>query len=122
MPPAGSRRRRGTRRPSTRSTWCGALTACCTSRGTPQRSEHGRPSAHEHLAGRPDRCHVPVATGWTGNRALVPDPQGIHALLVAEGGARLVRPISELSDHAERYRHAHFTGSTSAYAVTMAEH
>lgn len=48
--------------------------------------------------------------------------RGFHALLVAGGGARIARTISELSDHAERYRRAYLDSSASAYAVTMAEH
>jgi len=48
--------------------------------------------------------------------------RAFHALLVAGGGARLGRTISELSDHAERYRRAYMDSSPSAYAVTMTEH
>ena len=48
--------------------------------------------------------------------------RAFHALLVAGGGERLGRAISELSDHAERYRRAYMGSSPSAYAVTMDEH
>jgi DNA-binding GntR family transcriptional regulator len=45
-----------------------------------------------------------------------------HALLVSGGGSRLAGAISELSDHAERYRRAHLDTGPAAYALTMDEH
>lgn len=45
-----------------------------------------------------------------------------HALLVGGAGDRIARTVSELSDHAIRYRRAYLTSTPGSYATQSADH
>ena len=48
--------------------------------------------------------------------------QRFHMSLVAHAGERLVRLISQLSDHAERYRHVFMTETEQGWSTSVKEH
>jgi DNA-binding GntR family transcriptional regulator len=51
-----------------------------------------------------------------------PPHRRFHAMLVSAGGSRLTRSVSQLADHAERYRRAYRTWSPAPWEISMEEH
>jgi DNA-binding GntR family transcriptional regulator len=51
-----------------------------------------------------------------------PPHRRFHAIRVAGGGARLTRTVSQLADHAERYRRAYRNWRPTPWEVSMEEH